>query len=97
MDVVIKTEEADQGRDDEATARREFADHGGTAGAGLEGLPGESLEAQRQREEILKHGTKAVAVSSNKQLTSKFRGVCWNKKNKVWLSLPCEGRWQGIS
>eukprot|EP00197_Chlamydomonas_leiostraca_P016015 CAMPEP_0202884360 /NCGR_PEP_ID=MMETSP1391-20130828/40848_1 /ASSEMBLY_ACC=CAM_ASM_000867 /TAXON_ID=1034604 /ORGANISM="Chlamydomonas leiostraca, Strain SAG 11-49" /LENGTH=84 /DNA_ID=CAMNT_0049567533 /DNA_START=136 /DNA_END=387 /DNA_ORIENTATION=+ len=29
-------------------------------------------------------GTKAVAVSSNKPLTSKFRGVCWNRKNKRW-------------
>lgn len=27
-------------------------------------------------------GTKAVAQSTNKALTSRFRGVCWNKKNR---------------
>ncbi|WIA12305.1 hypothetical protein OEZ85_012361 [Tetradesmus obliquus] len=28
--------------------------------------------------------TKQFTASSRKQLTSKFRGVCWNKKNKRW-------------
>uniref|UniRef100_A0A383WJV0 AP2/ERF domain-containing protein n=1 Tax=Tetradesmus obliquus TaxID=3088 RepID=A0A383WJV0_TETOB len=28
--------------------------------------------------------TKQFTASSKKQLTSKFRGVCWNKKNKRW-------------
>ncbi len=38
---------------------------------------------EEARTRALMFGTKAVAVSSNKPLTSKFRGVCWNKKNKV--------------
>ena len=25
-----------------------------------------------------------MTASSRKQLTSRFRGVCWNKKNKRW-------------
>lgn len=29
-------------------------------------------------------GTKAVSQSTNKPLSSRFRGVCWNKKNKRW-------------
>ncbi|KAF6261340.1 hypothetical protein COO60DRAFT_1636923 [Scenedesmus sp. NREL 46B-D3] len=29
-------------------------------------------------------GIKQFTASSKKQLTSKFRGVCWNKKNKRW-------------
>lgn len=28
--------------------------------------------------------TKGTTTSSNKQLSSKFRGVCWNRKNKRW-------------
>ncbi len=47
-------------------------DVGGQLG---ERLDEDSLEAERAR--ALTFGTKAVAVSSNKALTSKFRGVCW--------------------
>lgn len=43
----------------------------------------DKYDANGVRERALAFGTKAVAVSSNKPLTSKFRGVCWNKKNKV--------------
>ncbi|GLI63532.1 hypothetical protein VaNZ11_006520, partial [Volvox africanus] len=42
------------------------------------------VDSDGVRARALAFGTKAVAVSSNKQLTSKFRGVCWNKKNKRW-------------
>mmetsp|Transcript_25523 Transcript_25523/g.55548 ORF Transcript_25523/g.55548 Transcript_25523/m.55548 type:complete len:630 (-) Transcript_25523:1007-2896(-) len=45
-----------------------------------EGEAGEEEDVQH----ALVYGTKAIAVSSNKPLTSKFRGVCWNKKNKRW-------------
>lgn len=39
-------------------------------------------------------GTKAFAVSSNKKLTSRFRGVCWNKKNKRWqAAINSSGRY----
>ncbi|GIL82301.1 hypothetical protein Vretifemale_11228, partial [Volvox reticuliferus] len=50
-------------------------------------MPSETLngiDSDGVRARALAFGTKAVAVSSNKQLTSKFRGVCWNKKNKRW-------------
>lgn len=56
--------------------------------------PSESLnsaDAEGVRQRALVYGTKAVAVSSNKQLTSKFRGVCWNKKNKVCAMVRAKG------
>jgi hypothetical protein len=59
--------------------------------ASLAGMgPQNGFDAEGVRARALAYGTKAVAVSSNKQLTSKFRGVCWNKKNKVGR-LSCNG------
>lgn len=51
-------------------------------------------EAADTGEEGFVKGTKAFAVSSNKKLTSRFRGVCWNKKNKRWqAAINSSGRY----
>ncbi|GAX81132.1 hypothetical protein CEUSTIGMA_g8566.t1 [Chlamydomonas eustigma] len=44
----------------------------------------DGLNDEPEEDRTHTQGTKAFAVSSNKPLTSKFRGVCWNKKNKRW-------------
>ena len=64
--------------------------HSGDMGGPLGGerLDEDSLEAERAR--ALTFGTKAVAVSSNKALTSKFRGVCWCVPA---LHFPCTLMW----
>lgn len=51
--------------------------HAGSGGEhGMQHLGDDTLAAEH-RAHALAYGTKAVAVSSNKPLTSKFRGVCW--------------------
>eukprot|EP00798_Chlamydomonas_sp_ICE-L_P019980 gene19980-26691_t len=40
------------------------------------------------------YNIKAIAFSTKKVLTSKFRGVCWNKKNKRWqAAINSNGRY----
>lgn len=76
------TEPEDNGSDDEnEEGRRRKRARQQLPPPGLLAMGVENPEEARTR--ALMFGTKAVAVSSNKPLTSKFRGVCWNKKNKV--------------
>ncbi|KAG1667233.1 hypothetical protein FOA52_009798 [Chlamydomonas sp. UWO 241] len=50
----------------------------------MEPIGGDDGEHQDDGEEGDGFGTKGFSASTNKKLTSKFRGVCWNKKNKRW-------------
>jgi hypothetical protein len=50
------------------------------AGAGTPRVKGQGVVAEPSS----LPGTKAVTHTSNKALSSRFRGVCWNKKNRRW-------------
>jgi hypothetical protein len=50
----------------------------------LEGREGGSRVPRRRANQSFLPGTKSIARSSNKLLSSRFRGVCWNKKNHRW-------------